>query len=116
MQTERNEKSEQVKELNRSKAEIENFKRENGELKEAIEAAAQKKVERNTFNRKRKIRKSEENRNELKFNELQKQLEDQTTYRRNEAKSGARIYANAMRSARVGDRRMVGYSVSTIYY
>lgn len=116
MQTERNEKSEQVKELNRSKAEIENFKRENGELKEAIEAAAQKKVERNTFNRTRKIRKSEEERNELKFNELQKQLEDQTTYRRNEAKAGARVYAVARRSARVGYGGVAGSEVSVRHY
>ncbi|MBW6483792.1 MAG: DUF2130 domain-containing protein [Vicingaceae bacterium] len=77
LQKELNEKSEQVKELNRSKAEIEKLKREKGELKEAAEAEAQKKLNELLQTEKEKIRKIEEDRNELKFKELQKQLEDQ---------------------------------------
>jgi len=77
LQKELNEKSEQVKELNRSKAEIEKLKREKGELKEAAEAEAQKKLNELLQIEKEKIRKVEEDRNELKFKELQKQLEDQ---------------------------------------
>ena len=77
LQKELNEKSEQVKELNRSKAEIEKLKREKGELKEAAEAEAQKKLNDLLQIEKEKIRKVEEDRNELKFKELQKQLEDQ---------------------------------------
>ena len=77
LQKELNEKSEQVKELNRSKAEIEKLKREKGELKEAAEAEAQKKLNELLQTEKEKIRKVEEDRNELKFKELQKQLEDQ---------------------------------------
>ena len=77
LQKELNEKSEQVKELNRSKAEIEKLKREKGELKEAAEAEAQKKLNELLQTEKEKIRKLEEDRNELKFKELQKQLEDQ---------------------------------------
>jgi hypothetical protein len=72
-----NEKSEQVKELNRSKAEIEKLKREKGELKEAAEADAQKRLNETLLTEKDKIRKSEEERNELRFKEMQKQLEDQ---------------------------------------
>lgn len=77
MQKELNEKSEQVKELNRSKAEIEKLKREKGELKEAVEAEAQKKLNETLVLEKEKIRKIEEDKNELRFKEMQKQLEDQ---------------------------------------
>ena len=77
LQKELNEKSEQVKELNRSKAEIEKLKREKGELKEAAEAEAQKKLNETLIAEKEKIRKSEEDKNELRFKELQMQLEDQ---------------------------------------
>ncbi len=77
LQTELNEKSEKVKELNKSKAEIEKLKREKGELKEAAEAEAQKKLNQVLLAEKEKIKKSEEDKNELRFKELQKQLEDQ---------------------------------------
>lgn len=77
LQKELNEKSEQVKELNRSKAEIEKLKREKSELKEAAEAEAQKKINEVLVSESEKIRKSVEEKNELKFRELQKQLEDQ---------------------------------------
>lgn len=77
LQQELNEKSKQVKELNRSKAEIEKLKREKSELKDAAEAEAQKKMNEMLLAERSKIRRSEEERNELKFKELQKQLEDQ---------------------------------------
>ncbi len=77
LQKELNEKSEQVKELNRSKAEIERLKREKSELKEQAEAEAQKKLNETLLSEKEKIRKSEEEKNELRFKEMQKQLEDQ---------------------------------------
>ena len=77
LQNELNEKSEQVKELNRSKAEIEKLKREKGELKEAAEAEAQKKLNQTLITEKEKIRKAEEERNEMRFKEMTKQLEDQ---------------------------------------
>lgn len=77
LQNELNEKSEQIKELNRTKAEIEKLKREKEELKEAAEAEAQKKLNELLFSERKKIKKSEEEKNELKFRELQKQLEDQ---------------------------------------
>ena len=72
-----NEKSEQVKELNRSKAQVEKLKREKGELKDAAEAEAQKRLNETLLAEKDKIRKAEEERNELRFKEMQKQLEDQ---------------------------------------
>lgn len=77
LQNELNEKSEQIKELNRTKAEIEKLKREKGELKEVVEAEAQKKLNELLLSEREKIKKSEEDKNELKFRELQKQLEDQ---------------------------------------
>ena len=77
LQKELNEKSEQVKELNRSKAEIEKLKREKGELKAIAEADAQKKLNDTLAIEKEKIKKSEEDKTELRFKEMQKQLEDQ---------------------------------------
>lgn len=77
LQTELNEKSEQIKELNRTKAEIEKLKREKGEIREAVEAEAQKKLNEALITEREKIIKKEDDRNELRFKELQKQLEDQ---------------------------------------
>jgi hypothetical protein len=77
LQKELGEKSEQVKELNRNRAEIERLKREAGEMKEKAEADAQKKLNEVLNSEKERIRKSEEDKNELRFKELQKQLEDQ---------------------------------------
>ena len=77
MQKELNEKSEQVKEMNRTKAEIAKLVREMSELKEVLEAEAQKNLNKVLILEKEKIRKQEEDKNELRFKELQKQLEDQ---------------------------------------
>jgi hypothetical protein len=77
LQKELKEKSDQLKELNRTKAEIEILKREKDELKEAVEAEAQRKMNETLISEKERIRKSEEERNELRIKELQKQLEDQ---------------------------------------
>ena len=77
LQNELKEKSEQVKELNKSKAEIEKLKREKDELKESVEAEAQKRLNQTLTEEKEKIRKAEEEKNEFRFKELQKKLEDQ---------------------------------------
>ncbi|MDO8492062.1 MAG: DUF2130 domain-containing protein [bacterium] len=77
LQKELNEKSEQVKDLNRTKAEIEKLKREKEEIKEVVEANAQKKLNELLTEEKEKIKKSEEDKNELKIKELLKQLGDQ---------------------------------------
>jgi len=77
LQDELNQKSEQVKELNRTKAEIELLKREKEEAKELAEAEAQKKLNEQLSSEKEKIRKAEEEKNELKMRDLQKQLDDQ---------------------------------------
>lgn len=77
LQKELNEKSEQIKELNRTKAEIEKLKREKLELKEAIEVENQVKLNQLIVEEKEKIRKIEEDKNELRVKELLKQLEDQ---------------------------------------
>ena len=77
LQTELNEKSEKLKELNLTKIEIERLKREKGELKEQAEADAQKRLNDQLQIEKEKIRKSEEEKNELKFKEFQKKIDDQ---------------------------------------
>jgi len=77
MQKELSEQSEKLKELNRSKAEIERLKREKDELKETVTAEAERILSQKLIEEKEKIRKSEQDRNELAFKELYKQLEDQ---------------------------------------
>ena len=77
LQKELNEKSEQVKELNRTRAEIEKLKRGISEVKEIAEAEAQKSLNETLVSERERIRKHEEDKNELRFKELQKQLEDQ---------------------------------------
>ena len=77
IEAELNEKSQQVKELNKTKAELEKIKREKDELKEAVEAEAQKMINEQLSLEKEKIRKTEQDKNELVLKELQKQLEDQ---------------------------------------
>jgi hypothetical protein len=77
LQKELNDKSQQIQELNKTKAEIEKLKREKLELKEAIEADAQRRLTQVLHEEKEKIRKAEEEKNEMRFKEMQKQLEDQ---------------------------------------
>lgn len=77
MQKELNEQSEKLKELNLSKSEIEKLKREKDELKGVIEAEAQKFLTDTLSVEKEKIRKSEQEKNEMALRELQKQLDDQ---------------------------------------
>ena len=77
MQKELHEQSEKLKELSRSRAEIERLKREKDELKESITADAELALNQKLTVEKEKIRKTEQDRNELAFKELYKQLEDQ---------------------------------------
>jgi hypothetical protein len=77
MQKELIEQSEKLKELSRSKAEIERLKREKDELKENVMAEAERSLNQKLIEEKEKIRKIEQDRNELAIKELQKQLEDQ---------------------------------------
>ena len=77
MQQELAEKSEQVKELNRSKVEIEKLKREKEEAREEAKLEAQKQLSEQLVSEKEKIKRLATEENELKLKELQKQLEDQ---------------------------------------
>lgn len=77
LQQELNEKSERIKELNTTKAEIEKLKREKEELKSSIEADAQKQLNAALQVETAKIKQQEYERNEMAINELKKQLDDQ---------------------------------------
>jgi len=77
MQKELLEQSEKLKELSRSRAEIERLKREKDELKDSVMAEAERTLNQKLIEEKDKIRKTEQDRNELAIKELQKQLEDQ---------------------------------------
>jgi hypothetical protein len=77
MQKELLEQSEKLKELSRSRAEIERLKREKDEMKETLTADAERALNQKLIEEKEKIRKNEQDRNELAIKELQKQLDDQ---------------------------------------
>lgn len=70
-------KSEQVKELNRSKAEIERLKREKDELKDSINLEKEKELTEKLELERDKIRKQVEDNSEMRFRELEKKLDDQ---------------------------------------
>jgi len=77
MEKELSEKSEKLRELSKMEGEVAKLQREKLEMKEAIEAAAQKQLNETLALEREKIRKQEDDKNELKFAALQKQLEDQ---------------------------------------
>lgn len=71
------EKSGKIKELNKTTAELEKAKREKDELADSIKAEAEKELNQRLASEKEKIQKEESEKNEFKFKELEKQLEDQ---------------------------------------
>ena len=77
MEKELSEKSEKLRELNKMTGEIAKLQREKLEMKEAIEAEAQKQLNATLVLERDKIRKQEEEKNELKIKEYQKQSDDQ---------------------------------------
>lgn len=77
MEKELSEKSEKLRELSKMEGEVAKLQREKLELKDAIEAEAQKQLNATLIIERDKIRKQEDDKNELKFRELQKQLEEQ---------------------------------------
>ncbi|RKR11838.1 hypothetical protein C8C83_3586 [Flavobacterium sp. 90] len=77
MEKELSEKSEKLRELNKMEGEIAKLQREKLEMKEAIEAEAQKQLNATLVLERDKIRKQEEEKNELKIKEYQKQSDDQ---------------------------------------
>ena len=77
MEKELSEKSEKLRELNKMQGEIAKLQREKLEMKEAIEAESQKILNATLVLERDKIRKQEEEKNELKIKEYQKQSDDQ---------------------------------------
>lgn len=77
LQKELNQKSEQLKELNRTKAEIERLKREKEEQAEKISLEKEKEFTQKLYEEKKKIKELVEAENILKIRELEKQLEEQ---------------------------------------
>lgn len=77
MEKELSEKSEKLRELHKMEGEISKLHREKLEMKDAIEAQAQQRLNETLVQEKEKIRKQEEEKNELKIKEYQKQAEDQ---------------------------------------
>lgn len=77
MEKELSEKSEKLRELNKMQGEISKLQREKEEMKESIEAQAQKQLNETLMQERERIRKQEEEKNELKIKEYQKQADDQ---------------------------------------
>jgi hypothetical protein len=77
LRDELDEKSTKIKEFNKVKVDIEKLKREKNELEESIKAESAKELNQKLIEEKEKIQKEESDKNEFKFKELEKQLEDQ---------------------------------------
>ena len=77
LQKELNEKTEKLKDLYKKEAEISRLKREKTEMKDALEAETEKRIAGVMVKEREKIRKQEDEKNELKFKELEKQLDQQ---------------------------------------
>jgi hypothetical protein len=77
MEKELAEKSTKLQDLSKMEGEVAKLQREKAEMKADIEAAAQKQLNETLTVEREKIRKQEDDKNELKFAALQKQLEDQ---------------------------------------
>ena len=77
LQDELNEKSEKLKELNQTKAEVERLKRLGEEMKESMQAEAEKALTEKLAEEREKIRRSEQEKNELVIKEYQLKLEEQ---------------------------------------
>ncbi|WP_031425533.1 DUF2130 domain-containing protein [Flavimarina sp. Hel_I_48] len=77
LQRELNEKSEKLKDFHQKEAEISRLLREKDEMKEALEAEGQKKLNESLIKERERISKRESEKNELRMKELIKQLEDQ---------------------------------------
>jgi hypothetical protein len=117
MQQELNEKSEQLKELNRSKAEIARLMREKDELKEAAMAEAQLQLNQTLLAEKDKIRKAEEEKNELRIRELQKKLEDQmklTDEMRRKQEQGSMQMQGEVQELAIEEWLMANFPLDTI--
>jgi len=78
LQEDLDEKSSKIKELNKATVEVEKLKREKDELEESIKAQAEKDLNQKIIEEREKIHKEEADKNELKFREMEKRLEDQT--------------------------------------
>ena len=77
LQDELNEKSEKLKELNQTRAEVERLKRLSLEMKESMQAEAEKALNEKLTEEREKIRRSEQEKNELLIREYQVKLEEQ---------------------------------------
>lgn len=77
MEKELSEKSEKLRELNKMSAEISKLQREKLEMKELVEAEAQKQLNEQIAIERERIQKSEKDKSEFREKELLKQIEDQ---------------------------------------
>ncbi len=92
LQEELNQKSDQLKEFNRTKAENERLKREKDEMKEAIEAESERKLSETLSAEREKIRKNEEEKSWMKLSEKEKiiqQLSQQLKEAQRKAEQGS---------------------------
>jgi len=117
LQKELNEKTVQIKELNLTKAEVEKLKREKEELKAVAEAEAQKKLNETLALEREKIKKSEEDKNELRIKELMLQLEKQkelTDEMRRKQEQGSMQLQGEVQELAIEEWLMTNFPLDTI--
>lgn len=117
MQDELNDKSEKLREAYKKDAEIARLKREKEEIKDAIEAESEQKIANLINAEKAKIRKNEDEKNELKFKELVKQLEDQkklTEDMRRKQEQGSMQLQGEIQELAIEDWLSINFPLDTI--
>ncbi len=117
MQQELQEKSEQVKALNKSKAEIERLKRENAEQKEKIELELQQKLTEQLNQQKEQIQKTEQQKVAMQMSEREKviqQLKEQLTEAQRKAEQGSMQLQGEVQELAIEDWLAAQFPLDTI--
>ncbi len=111
------EKSEQLKDLNKTKAEIEILKREKDEIKDKLEAEAQQKLSEQLALEKERIQKLEQEKNELKISEKEKiisQLNEKLVEAQRKAEQGSQQLQGEVQELAIEDFLKSTFPLDTI--
>jgi hypothetical protein len=117
LQNELNEKSEQLKDYHKSKAEVAKLQREKDELKDKVEAEAELKLNNMLASEKEKIQKFESERNLLKISEKEKiidQLKTQLSEAQRKAEQGSQQLQGEVQELAIEDFLKKAFPLDTI--
>ena len=117
LQEELDQKSDQLKDFNKAKSEIERLKREKGELKGSIEAESEKKLSEMIGVEKERIRKNEEQKSQLRLSEKEKiieQLSERLKEAQRKAEQGSSQLQGEVQEMAIEEWLSVNFPLDTI--